>query len=194
MLLGVVIKALGNGPLGIDMWWHDLMLVWRTDVGLTVARALDAVGGVVSMIVIGIALVVGLVLARRPWDALVVLTAMVVSEAVATVLKLSLTRPRPADSLVTDAMTSFPSGHTTLAATVMVALALSMRVAVMWGAAAVWVTAMAWSRTYLAAHWLTDVFAGAVLGTSVALIAWTTMAVIRRGAQRTIENADRLSR
>ncbi|KJL43777.1 phosphatase PAP2 family protein [Microbacterium trichothecenolyticum] len=184
VLLGLVIHALGNGPLPVDTWWHDLMLASRTDAGLAVARALDVIGGVVWMIVIGIVLVVSLLIAHRPWDALAVVAAMLVAEATTSVLKLSFARPRPADSLVTEAMTSFPSGHTSLAAAVTVVLALLLRRPMLWAAAALWVAMMAWSRTYLAAHWLTDVLAGAVLGSSAALLAWALITGIRDIAQR----------
>ena len=41
----------------------------------------------------------------------------------------------------------------------------------MWWSLALFVTAgMAWSRTYLHAHWLLDVTAGSILGVGVALI------------------------
>jgi undecaprenyl-diphosphatase len=38
------------------------------------------------------------------------------------------------------------------------------------------VVVLAWSRTYLEAHWLTYVFGGAVLGASVAVLAWAIIA------------------
>lgn len=189
VLFGILIHAVGNGPLAVDSWWHDVMLAWRTDAGLVVAHALDVIGGVVSMIVIGVAIVLGLLFARRPWNALSVVSAMLIAEATTSAMKVSFARPRPPDSLVTDAMTSFPSGHTSLAAAVMVVLAIWLRTALMWTAAALWVAAMGWSRTYLEAHWFSDVVAGAVLGASAALLGWGIMAAARRSAQRTSDGA-----
>lgn len=166
------------------MWWHDLMLAWRTDAGLTMARALDVVGGTTSMIVIGGALVAGFLIARRPWGALTVAGAMLASELVTGSMKVLFARPRPADSLSDVGLTSFPSGHTTLAATVAVVLALLIRGWLAWTAAAAWVLIMAWSRTYLEAHWLTDVLGGATLGFSMALVAWWMVVQVRAAVSR----------
>lgn len=175
LLLGIAIHSLGNGPLAIDVWWHDLMLAWRTNAGLAVAYALDFLGGAAAMIAIGILIVVCFLIARRPWAALTVVIAMLASEAVTGLLKVTFARPRPEDSLANHAMTSFPSGHTTLAATVAVVLALLLRTTIVWALGAAWVAVMAWGRTYLDAHWLTDVVAGAVLGAAVALLVWVAL-------------------
>lgn len=184
VLLGTVILLLGNGPTEVDVWWHDLMLAWRTDGGLTVARALDVIGGTTSMIVIGIALVAGFLIARRPWGAVMVAAAMVASEVVTGSMKVVFARPRPADSLSDVGLTSFPSGHTTLAATVAVVMALLLRGWVSWTVAAAWVLVMAWSRTFLAAHWFTDVVGGAILGISMALLVWWALAKARAAGDR----------
>jgi membrane-associated phospholipid phosphatase len=180
VLLGVAIHSSGNGPLVIDSWWHDLMLAWRTGLGLALAHALDLIGGVMSMIIVGIAIVCGFLLDRRPWSALTVVVSMLACEAITGVLKVSIARPRPADSLANDAVTSFPSGHTSLAATTAIVLALLIRSRIAWILAAIWVAAMAWSRTYLEAHWLSDVVAGAVLGASVAMLVWALVSPSER--------------
>ncbi|MGA7387306.1 MAG: phosphatase PAP2 family protein, partial [Pseudolabrys sp.] len=39
-----------------------------------------------------------------------------------------------------------------------------------WALAGLGVVGMAWSRTYLQVHWLTDVIAGALLGSGVSLL------------------------
>jgi membrane-associated phospholipid phosphatase len=39
---------------------------------------------------------------------------------------------------------------------------------------------MAWSRTYLAAHWLTDVIGGLFLGVAVGVLVWASVETIRR--------------
>jgi undecaprenyl-diphosphatase len=187
VVLGATIYALGNGPLAIDSWWHDLMLAWRTPAGLFFAQAFQFVGGALSMTVLTIAVVVGFAIARRPWDALAVVVAMVVAEVATSALKLTFARPRPVDSLSTHAMTSFPSGHTSLAATLVVVLALLIRSRLVWILAVAWIIGMAWSRTYLEAHWLTDVIGGAVLGASVAVVTWATVDALHRAVERSNE-------
>lgn len=184
VLLGLVIQALGNGPLAVDTWWHDLMLGWRTDTGLAIAWALDRVGGTVWMIVIGTVIVIGFLIARRPWAAAVAVAATLISQAITGVLKVSFARPRPADSLANDAMTAFPSGHTSFAATVVIVLALLLHTQIAWVLAVIWVAVMGWSRTYLAAHWLTDVAGGAVLGASVALLCWAIIVELHQAIER----------
>lgn len=183
-MLGTIILLLGNGPTRVDVWWHELMLAWRTDAGLTVAHALDVIGGTTAMIVIGAALVAGFLFARRPWGALTVATAMLASELVTGSMKVLFARPRPPDSLSDVGLTSFPSGHTTLAATVAIALALLISGWLAWTAAAAWVLIIAWSRTYLEAHWLTDVLGGATLGFSMALVTWWVVVQVRAAVGR----------
>lgn len=179
VLLGVWISVSGNGPLPVDTWWHDLMRAWRTDLGLILAHSLETIGGVFPMILAGLAVVVGFLVLKRPWSALTVVLTLLASQAVTTVLKVSLARPRPADSLTVIGLTSYPSGHTTLAATLVIIVALLLRRKLIWLLAAGWVVVMAWSRTYLEAHWLTDTIGGALLGAAVALLVWSAVATVR---------------
>ena len=180
VLLGVWIFLSGNGALPVDTWWHDLMRAWRTDVGLVLAHSLEFIGGVFPMIVAGIAVVVGFLVIKRPWSALTVVLTLLASQAVTILLKDVFARPRPADSLTVVGLTSYPSGHTTLAATLVIIVALLVRQQLVWVLAAAWVVMMAWSRTFLEAHWLTDTIGGALLGAAVALLMWSAVATVRR--------------
>ena len=73
---------------------------------------------------------------------------------------------------------SFPSGHTafaTVTAVLLVGLLCSRERRGTWAVlAAVVALAMAWSRTYLRAHWLVDVVGGLAIGAAAGLgaLAW----------------------
>ena len=65
---------------------------------------------------------------------------------------------------------AFPSGHTTTAFVFFALIALHWRRPAIQVFAAFCAIAVAVSRVYLMAHWVTDVMAGAVLGTGIALV------------------------
>lgn len=65
---------------------------------------------------------------------------------------------------------AFPSGHTTTAFIFFALIALHWRRPAIQVFAAFCAIAVAVSRVYLMAHWVTDVMAGAVLGTVIALV------------------------
>lgn len=179
VLLGVWVFLSGNGPLPVDTWWHDLMRAGRTDAGLVLAHSLEFIGGVIPMVLAGVAVVLGFLVIGRPWSALTVVLTLLASQAVTTLLKIIFARSRPADSLTVIGLTSYPSGHTTMAATLVIIVALLVRRQLVWVLAAGWVVVMAWSRTYLEAHWLTDTIGGALLGTAAALLVWSAVATAR---------------
>ena len=56
-------------------------------------------------------------------------------------------------------------------------LALVSQRWITWVLAGLWVVMMAWSRTYLEAHWLSDVAGGAILGSSVAVLTVTAVLI-----------------
>lgn len=126
---------------------------------------------------------------RRVHRAAAVLASVVGAAAVAEVIKIVVVRPRPPalDQIPAyEATMSFPSGHVTGTAALLIALALVGTAAASRAArtaaitvAVITVGFVAWTRLYLGVHWISDVAAGFVVGAaSAALVVAVTPAVI----------------
>ena len=161
---------------GIDNWFLPEIVARRADTVTDVAKLFNVLGMVAVMVPVRLIVAGFLAWRRRWWHLGAFAAAIVASEALIGPLKLLFARPRPPLSLalVATSGASFPSGHAVAASVTVVALVLALfptgphRWA--WGvAAAVFSLAMAVSRAYLAAHWLSDAAAGALLGTTIAL-------------------------
>jgi membrane-associated phospholipid phosphatase len=172
VLLALLVPA---GPLAVDRSWADAMRHAETPLLTHLALAFNWLGHGPGR-ALGLALVSLLLLRRRRWLAL---AAFAVAESLAplisTLLKALVDRSRPTDGLIHVAGNSFPSGHVTYAGATCVALVLlfttpGTRRRLWWALAALGVVGMAWSRTYLQVHWLTDAVAGALLGSGISLL------------------------
>jgi undecaprenyl-diphosphatase len=159
----------------------------HTGPARSIALAFDWYGRSASWIDL---LVIGLILVliRRPWSALFVITGRAVAALTSTAIKALTERERPPGQLVAAGGSSFPSGHVcAVAATVVLVAALLTGTArkVWWVFAFIVTIAMAWSRTYLHEHWLTDALAGAALGAAVGF-AWWWLFEPRLRSERTL--------
>jgi undecaprenyl-diphosphatase len=158
----------------VDDWWLDLMNALRWQPFVTVAEALAFLGGTYVTLVVRTTVVVILIL-RKHWLSLAAfLMAVVVSEAFIGPMKVLYDRPRPPNPLVGVSGGSFPSGHAVAAGVTAVGLVIVLlppgHTRWVWERrAALYASLMALSRTYLDAHWLSDVVAGALLGSGIAL-------------------------
>lgn len=181
----------GSAPLPVDQAWDEAMAALANPVGVIVAWVPAIVGGTIGMIVIGVATTIVFLIVRRPWDALNVAASIALVVLIGAPLAAVIARARPTDSLAETMATSFPSGHTAVATTIAVTLGLILRRRWVWVAGAVWVVLMMWSRTYLHAHWLSDVVAGFLEGVAVATLVWAAIEVWRvRRAHRLVAVGD----
>lgn len=159
--------------VGLDESWMTTVLSWRDPLGESLSRVFDFLGGgwfAIFAVPLGVA--AAFVLARRPWHALSFLLASAVSAGICQVLKAAFGRARPEQILLPLDNGSFPSGHATNAAVIAVLLGLLFRRAWVWVLGMLYLVVMAFTRTYLGAHWVTDTVGGALLGAGVALLVW----------------------
>jgi undecaprenyl-diphosphatase len=168
----------------IDDWWHDSMVTVENGTLTLIAKSLDVVGGAIVIWPVRMMALAFLATARR-WALFVTFaTITLLSEVAIGLFKGLYDRPRPADSLVETSGSAFPSGHATATAATAVGLVIVLfapgehrRVWEIRAGLAAFV--MALSRTYLRAHWLSDVLAGALLGAATAVAVAALVHVIR---------------
>lgn len=176
LTLGLGLLVGLRGQVELDEEWMEEILELRGPVGESISLVFDFLGGGwFAILVVPIGVAVAFVFARRPWSALDFVIASAVAAALCQLLKALFGRARPEEILLPLDNGSFPSGHTTNAAVVAVSLGLLLRRAWVWVLGALYIVAMALSRTYLGAHWITDTIGGALLGAGVALLVWCVM-------------------
>ena len=185
-----------DGPLRLDERWARLMEDVEGSLLTHVALVFNAVGhGILRALTTGGVGLVLLIKSRRA-----ALLAFILAEALTPLLvnliKLIVGRERPPGAMIEAHGSSYPSGHAAYAGATAVILVLlftkpSRHRRGWWVAAAAVIAGMAWSRTYLHVHWLSDAVAGAVLGIGVALL---SLAVVQILSTRWRERDDQPSR
>ncbi|WP_233255426.1 phosphatase PAP2 family protein [Naasia lichenicola] len=144
------------------------------------AGTLNAVGGTLDVTAVVVVLVV-IFFARREWRiGISMVTSFLVSLIAFDSLKAIVGRARPLDAILAAGGDSFPSGHSALAAALAVGIALVVRRVWVWVLAIVWGVLLAWSRTYLLVHWLSDTVAGLLLGASISIVIFWSVHRVRR--------------
>jgi undecaprenyl-diphosphatase len=190
-LVALVIPA---APLAVDQRWSEAMVDIRTgfltDVALVFNWLGRGLGETLTLGGIGVALLVR----RRRLALITFALAETLALSSSSLLKIAVGRPRPPHGLVDPVGSSFPSGHATYGAVTCVALVLLFSVPGpsrlwWWMLAGVGTVGMAWSRTYLQVHWLSDVVAGSCLGAGMAFVVFGSAqaqlaGLTRRGATR----------
>jgi undecaprenyl-diphosphatase len=158
----------------VDDAFYDLMEALRWAPLVTLAEVLDFLGGTICNWTIRI-VVIAILIYRRQWLSLsAFVLAIVASEALIGPMKALYDRPRPPDGLVGTSGASFPSGHAVSTAVTAVGVVIVLippghKRWVWERRAAIYAAAMALSRTYLGAHWLSDVVAGGLIGCAIAI-------------------------
>jgi undecaprenyl-diphosphatase len=190
-VLGVIVALDSTSSVvqGLDDRWLDWMVAARTSWLTRVAKAVSTVGSL--WVTLPLRLVVSAVLAwHRRWLQLgAFLGAVITSELCIGPVKSLVDRPRPPSPLIGTSAASFPSGHAIAGAVtafglVVVIVPASPRRWMAIGLAAAFAGLMAISRTYLAAHWVTDTIAGVCIGTGLALVWPAALEMVRQRYQR----------
>lgn len=176
--LAAIIATRPGAAFSFDVEWMDEIVEHRSPGWEVPALVMNSLGGgILGSYIIPVAIIVVLLLFRRRWAALYYTVAALVSVGLTQLIKELVGRSRPEDMLVHSDFGSFPSGHTANAATTMMAFAFIFPLLWVWIAGFLYTVAMALSRTYLGAHWISDTVGGAILGVGVAVIVWAPFAV-----------------
>lgn len=192
--LGVLFAAIGfvgripavvGAELGVDQF---LAAHERTPAltGFVLGVADTAVPSRVGLVAI-VLVPAAFLLARRRGAALRALGVLAGAMTAATVIKRLVDQPRPPAALwaVPAHGASFPSGHTTTATAVVVAVLLGL--AGVWRVltcvvGTAWVSAVGFSRLYLAHHFLHDVLGAVVLVVATGFLVVAVSTAVRRSA------------
>ncbi|ABL81109.1 MULTISPECIES: VTT domain-containing protein [unclassified Nocardioides] len=180
-----------DGPAASDPRVAAAVVAHRDATLTPVARALSFLGGEVVVAILAGVLIVFLWTTQHRRSALILTTAMTGAAALTIGIKQLVSRHRPGPHIVlgpVDHGYSFPSGHTLMTATLVVAVVWlawprMTRVSQIGAAAfaALVVAAVGASRVYLGYHWTTDIIAACLIAAGwLALLALATELVSAR--------------
>jgi len=154
------------------------------------ARDFTALGGVGVLSLVTASVIGYLLLVGKKHAALAVLAAIAGGRLLGVLLKFGFDRPRP-DLVPYEALaygSSFPSGHSMMAAVTYLTLAVTLaRVhrdvgikAYLLATAMLLTVLVGVSRVYLGVHWPSDVLGGWTVGAAWALLCWLAMRWLQR--------------
>jgi undecaprenyl-diphosphatase len=187
MYVAMAVPATRSWIQSIDDQVLALAANAEADPLVSIAEMLSFIGGSVIMFPFVMIVAAYLYVKKHKIATLLWLLGMALAEILIWASKFIYARPRPPNALVTTHGYSFPSGHAGTAAAVAagIVLLLVARGSRHWyhqALAVVYVVAVAWSRVYLRAHWLSDVFTGAALGAAVAISVILVVSIVSRNS------------
>jgi membrane-associated phospholipid phosphatase len=175
---------------GVDDRWLSWMIAIRTAWLTRLAKILSVAGSVKVTLPLRLVIAALLCWHHRWLQFAAFAGAVLTSELCIGPPKALVDRPRPPNPLIGTTGASFPSGHAIASAVTAFGLVVAVLPATprRWiaiGLAAAFAGLMALSRTYLAAHWLTDTIAGVCIGTGLALVWPAGLEMARAHRRRT---------
>ncbi len=172
LLVGVTEDVVTGDPLAAaNEALYQVLQALRTPLGDRIMIVFSQIGDWPVTTTTTVAALAWLLWRRSKRDAAYWLSAIAFALLTALSLKLLLKLPRPIDAYTGTDAYSFPSGHATMSVVIYGYLAVlgAHDLAMRWrwlpyAGATLLIGAIAFSRLYLGAHWLTDVAAGLGLG------------------------------
>lgn len=173
LFLGVLEDVVSGDPLvRVDLGLYRLVQDFRTPWGDRIMVFVTELGDGVVIALVFVAVLAWLLWLRKWRVAAYWSAAVVFAQLAATIFKLVLQRPRPLAGIYDGLSTyAFPSGHAVMSTVVygFLAVLIARQLSrphrwLAYAIAALLISAIAMSRLYLGAHWLSDVLAGLSLG------------------------------
>lgn len=173
ILLSMTLRlASANAVSNMDVSIFNLMKEMRNAPADEIMIALTMLGDWFVMTALSVTIIAWLIWRKSYRAALAATVVIVAGKIFVPILKYVIQRPRPIPLYDGSEWYSFPSGHATMAALIFGILAVLVSHSMgRWGRALVYascglvVVAIAYSRVYLGAHWLSDVLGGLLFGT-----------------------------
>ena len=175
-LANMILRQTSNDAVSnMDMSVFNLMQEMRNAPADELMIVLTMLGDGLVLTALAAAIIIWLVWHKSYRAAIAALIAITAGKLFVPILKYGIQRPRPVELYSGAEAFSFPSGHATMAALIFGVLAVLVSHSMgRWGRALVYaicailVVAIAYSRVYLGAHWLSDVAGGLLFGTVMA--------------------------
>jgi len=180
----------GDGLAARDTSITSAVVAHRSDAWTSLAQAASLAGGEVTIALLSLAVIAGLIIARRRREAVIFAGAMSGTAVLVVGIKHLIMRSRPGQDYLlgpVDHGYSFPSGHTLFSAVFLslVVWLLLPHLAPRWrplavGTALLLGFAVGASRVYLGYHWTTDVLASWLIATAWLGLLYVALHVVYR--------------